>query len=42
MEVGKIMVWKALLAILAKGLEFEKTHYFTKSKSVILVKGLVI
>ena len=41
MAVGKIMELKALLATLAKGLEFERTHFFTKSRSVILAKDLV-
>lgn len=41
MAAEKMMELKGLLATHAKGLEFERTHFFTKNKSVILAKDLV-
>jgi hypothetical protein len=41
MAAEKIMELKALPATLARELVFERTHSFTKSRNVILVKDLV-
>ena len=40
MEAERIMELKALPAILVKALAFEKTLFFTRNKSAILVKAL--